>query len=688
MSHAHDLLIEIGTEELPPRALALLSRRFEEEIGQRLATAGLGGMERLRFASPRRLAVIVRGVPLTQPEQAMERRGPALSAARGADGNPTAAALGFAKSCGVDFAALETLETDKGSWLVYRAIQPGQATCDLLGGIIDGALAALPIPKRMRWGAGSEEFVRPVHWIVVLHGTEVVPVTVMGIPSGRITQGHRFMGTSSLALAEPSEYASRLASEACVIADFEARRARIATMVRAEAEALGCRAVMDDALLDEVTALVEWPVPVTGTFDAHFLEVPREALIATMQGNQKYFPLETADGRLHNQFITISNLASSRPEVIRDGNERVIRPRLSDAAFFYRKDRATPLADRRDALAAIVFERKLGSLLDKTRRVETLSGMLAPVFGAEVTVAVRAAALSRCDLVTEMVGEFPELQGIMGHYYARHDGEPETVAKAIGEFYQPRFAGDDLPLTAAGRCVACADRLDTLVGIFSVGGAPTGDKDPFALRRAALGTLRLCIEGDASVDLATALTSAAAACGEGAATGVDTVLDFILERSRGYFADRGIAADVIEAVLSTRPTVPLDLARRVQAVNDFAQRPEARALAAANKRIANILRRNEEDLSAADTHHLQDAEELALAAAVDAVAQRGDPLLERGDYIPYLAELASLHAPVNAFFEAVLVMAEDAELRRARLALLARIQRMFLRVADVSHLSH
>jgi len=684
----HDLLVEIGTEELPPRALPLLSRRFGEEIHQRLSQAGLEPGTTELFATPRRLAVIVSGVPLAQPDQTVERRGPALNAARGADGQPTPAALGFARSCGVAFESLETLATDKGEWLVFRAQQAGKPTRDLLGGIIDGALAALPIPKRMRWGAGTEEFVRPVHWVVVLHGQEVVPVTVLGIASGRETRGHRFMGAARLSLTTPDTYAARLKDEGKVIADFAARRSQIASAVRAEAAAQNCQPIIDEALLDEVTALVELPVAVTGTFDAHFLNVPREALIATMQGNQKYFPLESMDGHLHNRFVTISNIQSPRPEFIRDGNERVIRPRFSDAAFFFEKDRRTPLATRQAQLGTIVFERSLGSLLDKTQRVEALAASLGAAFGADPEVVRRAAALSRCDLVSEMVGEFPELQGVMGRYYAQHDGEPSAVAQAIGEFYQPRFAGDAIPASPAGRCVACADRLDTLVGIFSVGGAPTGDRDPYALRRAALGVLRLCIEGNAAVDLTSSLNAAAIACGGEAANVAGAVFEFILERSRGYFTERGIGQDVVEAVLSTRPAQPLDLARRVQAVAQFSNRAEARALAAANKRIANILRKTGEDFSEASTAALCEAEELALAAAVDSVEQRGLPLLAKGDYAPYLGELASLHAPVNAFFEAVLVMAEAPELRCARLALLARIQRMFLRVADVAHLSH
>lgn len=686
MSRA-DLLVEIGTEELPPKALKVLSERFAEELGNRLRDAQIALSEISAFATPRRLAVRVAQLATIQPAQTIERRGPAIAAAFKADGQPTPAALGFAKSCGVALDALARVKTEKGEWLSYRAELPGQPTRELLPVMIDAALAALPIPKRMRWGARSEEFVRPVHWVVVLHGNDVVPAEVLGISSGRETRGHRFMGTPRITLDSPAEYLTRLADEGRVLADFATRRARILAQVEAQAGALGCRAIFDDALLDEVTALVEWPTPIVGTFDAHYLEVPREALIATMQGNQKYFPLETADGRLSNRFVTISNIESAAPEFVRDGNERVIRPRLSDAAFFFDKDRRTPLAARTAQLADIVFERRLGSLGQKSERVMRLATDLATAFGADPAHAARAALLSRCDLVTEMVGEFPELQGTMGRYYARHDGEAPEVAAAIGEYYRPRFAGDALPETPAGRTLACADRLDTLVGIFAVGGAPTGDRDPYALRRAALGCLRLCIETGTPIDLAQALAYAAAGYPAEIAPQIEQVIDFIRERSRGYFLERGYAGDVIEAVLSTRPTIPNDIARRIAAVGEFMRLPQAATLAAANKRIANILKKTEDARDDVGTERLHEPAERALAAAVTDTAAASEADLARADYTAYLSHLAGLHDAINAFFDTVLVMAEDRALRDARLALLRRIHRMFLRVADIALVS-
>ncbi|MBM4226466.1 MAG: glycine--tRNA ligase subunit beta [Gammaproteobacteria bacterium] len=686
-SQRADFLVEIGTEELPPKALKTLSQRFTAEISQRLAQAGLTAGEVEGFASPRRLATLVHGLMLNQPSQGLERKGPALSAAFGKDGQPTPAALGFARSCNVEFSALERMATDKGEWLVYRAIQVGRPTRELLPGLVEAALAALPIPKRMRWGAGTEEFVRPVHWVVMLLGHEVVDAEILGIQSGRETRGHRFMGEGRLALERAADYAPRLEQEGRVVADFARRRDRVATLVREAAQAQGCQAILNEELLDEVTALVEWPVPVVGTFEPHFLTVPREALIATMQGNQKYFPLQSTEGALQNRFITIANIESPVPDMIRDGNERVIRPRLSDASFFYDKDRKTPLAARCAQLASIVFERRLGSLKDKSDRVMHLAMDMAPAFGADPAEAARVAQLSRCDLVTEMVGEFPELQGTMGRYYALHDGEPAGVAEAIGQFYQPRFAGDAIPASPLGRAVACADRLDTLVGIFSVGGAPTGDRDPYALRRAALGVLRLCIEGDASLDLQQALSVAAATVGGDAVAQVTPVFEFALERARGYFLERGYRQDVIESVLSTRPTAPRDLARRIAAVAEFTALPQATALAAANKRIANILRKNDMPLEGADFSALCEGEELALAAAVTDISAAGTDLLARGDYTAWLTALAGLHDPVNRFFDAVLVMAEEPGLRLARLALLKRIHGMFLRVADVALIS-
>ena len=685
MSDARDLLVELGTEELPPKALPVLAAALHTELTSRLREARLAFGGSRAFATPRRLAVLVEQLSATQPAQHVERRGPAKAAACGKDGKPTPAALGFARSCGVEYDALETLATDKGEWLVYRALQPGRTLGELLPAFLREALAALPIPKRMRWGSGEAEFVRPVHWLVALYGSAVLPMELFGIASGNTTRGHRYLGSSAIVIPTPAEYAALLETEGKVIADFERRRECVREMVLAAADAVGGRPLVDEALLTEVTALVEWPAPIIGSFDTHFLELPREALVASMQGHQKYFPLENADGSLQNRFVTIANIDSPRPEAIRDGNERVIRPRLSDAAFFWRKDRAQPLAARQPRLGDMVFERRLGSLLDKTTRVAELAARLAPAFGAEPALARRAGELSRCDLLSEMVGEFPELQGTMGAYYAAQDGEPAAVAAALGEFYQPRYAGDAIPVSAVGRVTALAEKLDTLVGIFGIGSAPTGDKDPYALRRAALGALRICIEGESAIDLACALHAAAGAYGELIATGTaGEVFAFILERSRGYFAERGTRADVVDAVLAVRPVSPLDLGRRVAAVEAFLALPEAAALAAANKRIANLLKKSAQaDSGRVDPALLADAAEQRLGAELAALEQTLADHDIGADYGAWLARLAALRDPVNDFFDRVLVMAEDPALRDNRLRLLAQLQRLFLRVADV-----
>ena len=685
MSNA-DLLIELGTEELPPKALLSLSRHFEAEILKRLREAGMAHGEHQSFATPRRLALLVEQVPGQTAPQKIERRGPAVAAAFGKDGAPSGAALGFAKSCGVELDALERLQTDKGEWLVYRSEAPGQTLANLLPSVVEGTLAALPIPKRMRWGNETHEFVRPVHWLVLLHGNEVIPASLFGVQSGRTTRGHRFMGTQQIAIDRPAAYQDLLMDEGKVIAAFDTRRTQIRGLVETAAADAGGTALFDEALLDEVTALVEWPATIVGSFDPHFLDVPREALIASMQGHQKYFPLEGADGRLLNRFVTIANIDSPQPELIRAGNERVIRPRLSDAAFFWNKDKAQPLASRLERLASMVFERRLGSLGDKSERVAMLAAALAPTFEADADAAARAARLSRCDLVSEMVGEFPELQGTMGGYYAAHDGEPPAVVDALREFYQPRFAGDDIPSSPAGRAVALADKLDTLTGIFGIGGAPTGDRDPYALRRAALGCLRICIEAEAPIDLATALGSAAAGHGERITQdAAAAVFDFVLERARGYFNDRGLRQDVVESVLVTRPAVPRELSRRVRAVEAFLELPESAALAAANKRIGNLLRKADDvPAGAPDVSLLVEPAEQALARELaDASAQTAEAAAQ-GDYAGYLARLAQLHGPVNAFFDQVLVMAEDPLLRTARLQLLRGLRDLFLRVADIS----
>ncbi|HRD64558.1 MAG TPA: glycine--tRNA ligase subunit beta [Candidatus Competibacter sp.] len=689
MSDIRDLLIEIGTEELPPKALFDLALAFEKSISDGLEKAGLPNEEIRRFATPRRLAVLIGNLPARQPDRRQERRGPALSAAFGPDGRPTKAAEGFARSCGVEVAELQRQETDKGAWLVHVSVEPGAATADLVPGIVETALAGLPIPKRMRWGNRDDEFVRPVHWVVLLFGDDVIPATIMGVQTGRETRGHRFHHPFPIRLNSPADYARQLASEGKVIADFGERRDAIRAQADGVAAELNGIAVIKSELLDEVTALVEWPVALAGNFERRFLGVPAEALISTMQDNQRYFPLVDAHGRLLPHFITIANLESRDPAQIRAGNERVIRPRFSDAEFFWNQDRKQPLANRQEALKHVVFQQRLGTLADKSDRVATLARFVAGHGRGNPDWAERAARLAKCDLLTQMVQEFPELQGIMGRYYALHDREVAEVAQAQEEQYLPRFAGDRLPASPTGRALALADRLDTLVGIFAIGQPPSGAKDPFALRRAALGVLRILVEGELDLDLPAALERAAAGFEPAIRAGqvTDAVFEFMMERLRGYYLDRGVRADTFEAVLECRPGRPLDFDRRVRAVDAFRELPEAASLAAANKRIRNILKKVETVLPFQVRPDLLNEEaEQALAGRLVELSSETVPLMESGLYGEALSRLASLREPVDAFFDRVLVMAEDTALRDNRIALLNELGSLFLRVADFSRL--
>lgn len=684
------LLVELGTEELPPRALPSLSAAFAEQVGGALSSAGLDHAAITPHASPRRLALVVDALAARQPDRLEQRRGPAVKAAFDDAGEPTKAALGFARSCGVEVSELGRTSDGKGEWLAYERRVEGRSVEALLPGILGDALAALPIPKRMRWGAGDAEFVRPVHWLVVLYGTAVVDCEILGIAAGRLTHGHRFHHPEPIELDRAEDYAEVLATRGRVLSDFEARRSRVRDAVTGAARDAGGSALVDAALLDEVTALVEWPVAIAGGFDAHFLELPDEVLTASMQDHQKYFPVAGDDGRLTNRFVTVSNLESRDPTVVRDGNERVIRPRLADAGFFWKTDRARPLADRADDLGAMLFEKRLGSLADKAARVHALARSLAPAFGADPDTAGRAADLSRCDLLTDMVGEFPELQGTMGAYYARADGEPEAVSTAIGEFYRPRFAGDDLPGTPAGRCLAVADRLDSLVGIFGIGAAPTGDRDPYALRRAAIGLVRILVEGGIDLDLRDALDAALTTheFRNLEDDTVDKVFAFVRERMRGYLLDQGATPDACDAVFANDPPSPLEVARRLEAVTRFREHEAAAALAAANKRIANILKKADgADTAAIDPALLREPQERALADACETVGARADSRLSAGDYAGYMETLAELREPVDGFFDHVMVMCEDDRLRANRIALLATLHGLFTRVADIARLS-
>ena len=681
-----DLLVEIGTEELPPKALPTLSAAFTDGISQGLQAAGLTPVEVIAYAAPRRLAVWVKEVAAQQADQTIEKRGPAIKGAFDAEGKPTKAAEAFAASCGVNVADLGTLETDKGAWLVFRQTQAGQATPELLPAIVEKALAGLPIPKRMRWGTGTAEFVRPVHWIVMLADNAVIDAEILGIKTGRESRGHRFHAPDAITLNSPADYAIQLGS-ASVVAKFEARRDMIKHKVEQLAKRLGGQAVMPEGLLDEVTALVEWPVPVAGKFEERFLDVPQEALISTMQDNQKYFALVDANGKLMSHFITVANIESRDEIQVAQGNERVIRPRFSDAEFFWTQDKKQPLASRAEQLKSMVFQQKLGTLYDKSQRVAQLAASIAQALNADQALATRAAELGKCDLVTNMVFEFTELQGIMGRYYALHDGEPAEVAQALDEQYMPRFAGDALPSTTTGTILALAERLDTLTGIFGIGQKPTGAKDPFGLRRAALGVLRLLIEKQLPLDLAVLLDKAADGLSVqlGSKPATNETLDYVLERLKGYYQEQGINGALVDAVAALKVSQPLDFDRRVKAVAAFRQLSAAESLAAANKRISNILKKVDGELAAqVDPNLLQLPAEQALAAAVQAQQAKVEPLFAQGDYEAALLSLAELREPVDKFFDDVMVMADDLALRNNRLALLNSLRSLFLRVADLS----
>ena len=812
MTDAQDLLVEIGTEELPPKALRGLSEGFAAGIAAELDAAGFAHGAPVPYATPRRLAVLIPGVPGTQPDRDVERRGPPLAHAFDDEGTPTRAALGFAKSAGVEVDRLVRLETEAGAWLAHRFTETGATLASLLPAMLERMLERLPAPRRMRWADRDTEFVRPVHWVVLMHGGEVVGAEILGVRSGRVTRGHRFhhdfRRTGGIALEHAGRYEAVLRDEGRVVAGFEARMEMIREQAEREAWALGAQALIDPALLEENTALVEWPVAVAGHFDAAFLALPDAVLTATMQGHQRYFPVAGGDGALMPHFIAVSNIESRDVETVRKGNERVIRPRLSDAAYFFDADCRRSLESRLEGLEGVVFQRELGTLHAKARRVSALAGRVAEAMDGSseaVAHARRAGLLSKCDLLTEMVGEFPELQGRMGCEYARRDGEPEAVAAAIGEVYLPRFADDAIPATAAGRAVAIADKLDTLAGIFGIGQAPSGDKDPYALRRAALGVLRIIIEAGLDLDLDEMIEAAfegyagegsEAHGGRGRDTGPDTgttageasgvrgsaaetgpgtagsgggqateahgdgrredrrdstaapaftyspdivaeVRRFMIERLRAWFADRSIPADIFNAVLAKQPARPLDFAHRVRAVEAFRALPEAASLAAANKRIRNILRQAEQagiDVppfkpgasspigalssafsasaepappresgdptggmtaehmpsrggpgSAGVAHPLfrEDAER-SLAAMLAEIEPRARGMLDAGEYTGALTTLAGLRDGVDAFFDTVKVMDDDEKVRGNRLALLARVGALFMETADIS----
>ncbi len=687
-----DFLVEIGTEELPPKSLFTLAQSFAEGIGNGLVAAEVkhGAVE--WFATPRRLAVRICDVADHQPDQQVKRQGPAVAAAFDAAGQPTRAALGFAASCGVKLEELQQVEGPKGQVLQYVGVKHGAETTALLPGIVTTALNALPIARRMRWGANEQEFVRPVHWVAMLFGSSVIETQILGVDAGKHSQGHRFHAPQAIAISSPSKYVETLREKGHVLVDANQRRESIRDGVNALATGLGGVAVILPALLDEVAALVEWPVPLAGRFDARFLTLPPEVLIATMQDHQRYFPVRGTDGKLMNAFITVANIASRDPDKVRDGNERVVRPRLADAAFFWETDRKQRLDARRDSLKAVTFQNKLGSVFDKSARVATLAARIAELTHTDPEMARRAAELSKCDLLTAMVGEFPELQGVMGRYYAQLDGEPAEVATALEEQYRPRFSGDQLPATQAGLALAMADKLDTMAGIFAIGQKPSGTRDPFGLRRAALGILRICIERDLDLDLLQLVQDAVSLQPLPApADTVEEIWAYLMERLRGSHLESdsglGITTEMFDAVLASRPHSPKDIDMRLRALQLFLALPQAASLAGANKRIANILRKVPDETSGAvDMNRLQEPAERSLFEHVLTAERAVNPLLARREYAAALTHLAGLREDVDRFFDAVMVMVEDPGLRANRLALLIRLRGVFLQIADLSRL--
>ncbi|WP_445768777.1 glycine--tRNA ligase subunit beta [Rheinheimera sp.] len=678
-----DFFVEIGTEELPPKALKTLATAFADNLQAELAKLELSHAEVHWYAAPRRLAVRINALVAQQADKVVEKRGPAIASAFDADGKPTKAAQGWAAGCGISVEQAEKLETDKGAWLLHKANVAGATTVTLLPEVVQQALAKLPIAKPMRWGNSTAEFIRPVHTIIMLYGKDVVPATVLGRNSGNQTHGHRFHAPEKVSIYHADDYLATLRT-AYVMADFAERKAFIAAEVAKTAAGLNGKALMDDALLEEVTALVEWPVVLVGSFEQSFLQVPPEPLISTMKDNQKYFPLLDQDGKLLNKFIFVANIASKDPQQIISGNEKVVRPRLSDAQFFFNTDRKQKLADRLDSLKTVLFQQQLGTLAEKSERISKVAGFIAAKIGADVAAAERAGLLSKADLMTNMVGEFPEVQGIMGMHYARLDGEDEAVALALNEQYMPRFAGDELPSRLEGAAVAIADKLDTLVGIFGIGQAPKGDKDPFALRRAAIGALRIMVDKQLPLDLVEAIAFSQQTFGtklSNANVAAD-VLDFMLGRFRAWYESEGYGVDVIQAVLARKPTNPSDFDRRVKAVAQFRKLDAAAALAAANKRVANILAKVEGDIAdSVNTALLQEDAEQALHRAI--VAEQAHQAGVQS-YAEGLAHLAAMRDVIDTFFDKVMVNADDAAVRANRQALLKQLRELFLQVADIS----
>lgn len=681
-----NFLVEIGTEELPPKALKTLATSFADNVEAELNQAGLSFDKIEWFAAPRRLAVKVLNLATQQPSKEIEKRGPAVSAAFDAEGKPTKAAEGWARGCGITVEQAERIATDKGEWLVHRAKIKGQPTKNLLNDIVANALAKLPIPKPMRWADKTVQFIRPVHTVTMLLGDELIEGEILGVASARTIRGHRFLGEKEFEIQHADQYPQLLRDKGSVVADFNERKAEILAKSQAKATALGGVADIEENLLEEVTSLVEYPNVLAAKFEERFLAVPAEALVYTMKGDQKYFPIYDKDGKLLPHFIFVSNINPEDPTAIIEGNEKVVRPRLTDAEFFFKTDLKQKLVDRLPRLETVLFQQQLGTLKDKTDRIEQLAGEIAKQIGADEAKAKRAGLLSKCDLMTNMVFEFTDTQGVMGMHYARHDGEDEEVAVALNEQYMPRFAGDELPKSLVASAVALADKFDTLTGIFGIGQAPKGSADPFALRRAALGALRIIVEKNLPLDLEDLVKKSAALFSDKLTNKnvVADVVDFMLGRFRAWYQDEGIAVDVIQAVLARRPTRPADFDARVRAVSHFRTLDSAEALAAANKRVSNILAKADAAIGEINLTACVEPAEKALAEAVLALRTEVQPLIAQGDYTAVLDKLANLRAPVDNFFDNVMVNAEDPALRQNRLAILNTLQGLFLQVADIS----
>ncbi|MCE7577842.1 glycine--tRNA ligase subunit beta [Aliivibrio fischeri] len=683
---AKNFLIELGTEELPPTALRSLAEAFASNFEAELKVADLAHQGVKWYATPRRLALKVAELAESQADKVVEKRGPAVSAAFDADGNPTKAAQGWARGNGITVEQADRLKTDKGEWLLHKEEVKGKPVQELVVDFAAKALAGLPIPKAMRWGNSDIQFIRPVKTLTILLGDELIEGSILGVSSARTLRGHRFMGESEFTIDSADQYPAILEERGKVMADYDARKAIILADSEKAAAAVGGKADLEDDLVEEVTSLVEWPVVLTAKFEEEFLKVPSEALVYTMKGDQKYFPVYDENKKLLPNFIFVSNIESKEPRHVIEGNEKVVRPRLADAEFFFNTDRKRPLIDRLPELEQAIFQKQLGTIKDKTDRITELAGYIAEQIGADVEKSQRAGLLAKCDLMTSMVFEFTDTQGVMGMHYATHDGEDEQVALALYEQYMPRFAGDDLPSTDISSAVAMADKLDTLVGIFGIGQAPKGS-DPFALRRAALGVLRIIVEKEYNLDLVDLVAKAQSLFGDklSNANVATDVIDFMLGRFRAWYQDEGFSVDIIQAVLARRPTKPADFDKRVKAVSHFRELDAAESLAAANKRVGNILAKFDGELAQEiDLALLQEDAEKALAEKVEILAEALEPVFAAGDYQEALSRLAELREPVDAFFDNVMVMADDEALKTNRLTLLNKLRNLFLDIADIS----